>query len=176
MKNFILLTALAFTVFGNVFGQGVKMSNGGIVNGRATYLPLPDYPQEAKDLCASGQVLVKVLIDENGNVIEAEALSGDELLRDYAVEAAKKAKFRQISDSVPVKIGGTLVYNFIPERICVDAGVVNKKARNLPKPVLNPDLKINEETTVRVRVVIDEAGKVILAKAISLLTSSVIKI
>lgn len=165
MKILILLTALVLSLCGNAFGQNGKTSNGGIVNGMATYLPIPEFPQEAKDLCAGGQVAVMVLIDENGNVVEAEAVSGDEILRDYAVEAAKKAKFRNFADGVPVKKSGTLIYNFVPERICFDVGVVNKKAINLPKPILNSDIKINESTIIKVRVIIDESGKVVSAKA-----------
>ena len=64
MKNFILLIALTFAIFGNVYGQTKKIVEGGIVNGKATYLPQPNYPQEAKDFCASGKVKVEVLIDE----------------------------------------------------------------------------------------------------------------
>jgi len=166
MRKFSLVL-LILIVFGNAFGQTKVIGGGGILNGKAINLPIPEFPQEAKDLCAGGQVAVSVLIDENGNVIEAEAVSGDELLRGYAVQAAKRAKFGPFADGAPVKKSGTLIYNFVPERICIDAGVVNKKAKNLPKPELNPDLKINEETIVKVRVVIDETGKVILAKAFS---------
>ena len=57
MKNFILLIALTFAIFGNVYGQTKKIVEGGIVNGKATYLPQPEYPQEAKDFCASGILL-----------------------------------------------------------------------------------------------------------------------
>jgi outer membrane biosynthesis protein TonB len=93
MKNFILLIVLTLTVLGNVFGQKEKTIKQPIVNGMATYLPKHDFPQEAKDFCANGKVEVEVLIGEDGNVIEAKAISGDELLHGSAVEAAKKAKF-----------------------------------------------------------------------------------
>lgn len=166
MRKFLLILSILI-IFGNALGQPKVIGGGGIVNGKATYLPIPEYPQEAKDLCAGGQVAVRVLIDENGNVIEAEAVAGDEILWDYAVEAAKKAKFGPFAEGVSTKKSGTIIYNFVPERICVDAGVVNKKAKNLPKLVLNSDLKINESTLVKVRIIIDESGKVILAKAFS---------
>ncbi len=58
---------------------------------------------------------VKVTIDETGNVISAEAVSGDMLLREAGVEAAKKSKFAPVLLSgVPVKVTGVLVYNFVP--------------------------------------------------------------
>ena len=94
MKNFILLVALTFAICGNVYGQTKKIVEGGIVNGKATYLPQPEYPQEAKDFCASGVISVEVEIDGKGEVISAKAISGDELLHKSAVETAKKAKFQ----------------------------------------------------------------------------------
>jgi len=172
MKNFILLVALTFAVFGNVDGQAKKIARGGIVNSRATYLPKPYYPQEAKDFCAIGKVEVEILISENGSVIEAKAISGDELLRESAVEAVKKAKFRQVADGKPVKTKGIVVYNFVSENKCIVVGVVNNKARFVPKPqVANLNhpkhFQIKEEQIVTVQIIIDESGKVVRARAIS---------
>jgi len=138
----------------------------GIVNGRAKSLPRPVYSQEAKDFCASGAVSVEVEVDENGDVSSAKAISGDELLHELAIEAAKKAKFLKTTDSnSPVKIKGAIVYNFLSEKKCVDGGIVNKKALSIPKPSLTSDIEIKQETSVTVRVIIDETGNVILAKA-----------
>ena len=172
MKNFIFLIALTFAVFGNVYGQAKKAVKGGIVNGRATYLPKPDYPQEAKDFCVSGKVEIEVLIGENGNVIKAKAISGDELLRDSAVKAVKKAKFRQVADGKPVKTKGVIVYNFVPEIKCLVVGIVNNKALFIPKPQVanlnqSKHLQIKKEQIVTVQIIIDESGKVVRAKAIS---------
>ena len=145
----------------------------GIVNGKAKYLPTPDYPQEAKDFCADGKVEVKVLIGENGNVISAKAISGDDLLRDSAVEAAKKAVFGQTPDLPPTKIKGIVVYNFDPLARCINVGIVNKKALSIPKPQIAnlnqpKHLQIKEDqSVVVVEIVIDENGKVTNAKAIS---------
>lgn len=173
MKKIILLIVLTAAVFGNAFGQKDKIIKAGIVNGMAAYLPKPDYPQEAKDFCASGKVEVEVLIGEDGNVMEAKAISGDEFLQDSAVEAAKKAKFKQVADAAPVKIKGIIVYNFVSEQKCIVVNkIVNKRALSIPKPqVANLNrpkhLQIKEEQTVTVQIIIDESGKVIYAKAIS---------
>ena len=51
-----------------------KMISGGILNGKALSLPKPEYPEAARAVKASGAVSVKVLIDEAGNVISAEAV------------------------------------------------------------------------------------------------------
>ncbi|MBC7795893.1 MAG: hypothetical protein H7Z37_03360, partial [Pyrinomonadaceae bacterium] len=50
---------------------------GGVVNGKAINLVTPPYPPQAKAVRASGQVSVQVLIDENGDVVSATAVSGN---------------------------------------------------------------------------------------------------
>jgi len=140
--------------------------NRGIVNGAATYLPKPEYPQEAKDFCASGKVEIEVLIGENGNVIKAKAISGDELLRDVSVKAVKKAKFRFGYDGPLVKVKGIVVYNFPPVKNCIIAGVINKKAISIPKPDFPKSCRC--AGIVKVEVIIDIfSGKVINARTIS---------
>lgn len=153
--------------------ENEKIARGGIVNGKAAKLPKPVYSQEAKDFCADGKVEVEVLIGENGDVISAAAISGDELLRDAAVEAVKGAKFRQTADGTPVKTKGIIVYNFAPEQKCIVVGVVNKKALNIPKPkvgnIIHPKhLRISKKETVEVQIMIEIwSGKVLRARAVS---------
>ena len=141
MKRFLLILSIIFLLceFQNVSAQK-KNITGGIVNAMASYLPKPDYPQEAKDLCAGGQVRVEVKIifkAGEGEVISAKAVSGDELLRKSAKEAALKAKFSPINDANLETFEGIVVYSFLPEKKCVEGGIVNKKAIYLPKPELN---------------------------------------
>ena len=89
---------------------------GGILNGRAIELPRPAYPDEAKKEHASGQVQVKVLIDETGKVISAEAVFGPESLRKAAVEAARRARFSPARvDGVPAKLSGIITYDFVAQ-------------------------------------------------------------
>ena len=59
----------------------------GFVNASAVELPQPENPQNLK-----GEVHIKVLIGENGEVISAEALKGIKELFDVSIKAAKKAK------------------------------------------------------------------------------------
>jgi len=87
----------------------------GVVNSIAVSLPKPPYPPPAKAISASGAVNVQVMIDEQGNVISAVAISGHPLLRATAVKAAKQAKFTPtILSDQPVKVTGMIVYNFVP--------------------------------------------------------------
>lgn len=89
--------------------------SGGVVNGKARNLVTPKYPEAARSVKASGAVVVAVTIDEEGNVISAEAISGHPLLRGAAVEAARASKFAPtLLDGAPVKVTGNIVYNFVP--------------------------------------------------------------
>jgi outer membrane biosynthesis protein TonB len=56
---------------------------------------------------------VRVLVSEQGQVLEAEALSGPEQLRDVAVKAAQQWTFKPMAvGSYPVKIIGVLIFSF----------------------------------------------------------------
>lgn len=80
----------------------------GFVNGIAFELPQPENPRKFK-----GEVQIKVLISENGEVISAEALKGVKELFNISVEVAKKAKFTSfILSGKPTKRAGIIVYKF----------------------------------------------------------------
>ena len=86
--------------------------SGGILNGKAVSKPNPVWPKEAREV--TGTVTVQVLVDEEGKVIEAKAVSGPEQLRQAAVDAAFKARLSPTRLSgQPVKVRGVLVYNFV---------------------------------------------------------------
>lgn len=60
-----------------------------------------------------GDVVVEIIVDEEGNVVSARALSGHPLLRDAAVKAAQDWKFRKTAiQGEAVKITGTLTFKF----------------------------------------------------------------
>ncbi len=86
----------------------------GVINGKATSLPKPNYSAAAKAIGAQGAVNVQVTIDEQGNVTSANAVSGHPLLRATSEQAARNAKFSvTFLSHVPVKVTGVIVYNFI---------------------------------------------------------------
>lgn len=85
----------------------------GVVNGKATSLPVPVYPAAAISLNIQGSVDVQVTIDETGKVVSARAVSGHPFLRGPAEKAAYSARFSPTKLSeVPVKVTGVIVYNF----------------------------------------------------------------
>ena len=87
---------------------------GGGLNGRALSLPEPVYPDIARAARAQGDVEVRIIVDEGGNVVSAEAVSGHPLLRAAAVNAARAAKFTPTRLSgEPVKVSGLLTYSFL---------------------------------------------------------------
>lgn len=85
------------------------------MNGKAIHLAQPEYPPIARSAQAGGPVTVQVLIDENGSVLSAHAISGHPLLRSSAERAARASKFTPtMLSGQPVKVTGTIVYNFVP--------------------------------------------------------------
>ena len=91
-------------------GQKRPPVAGGMLNGKAIYLPVPEVPAGE----ASGVVLVAVLVDESGTVIEARAVSGPANLHPAAVNAARLARFAPtLLMGEPVRVSGTLSYNFV---------------------------------------------------------------
>jgi protein TonB len=90
--------------------------SGGVLNGKAVRLVTPPYPAIARSAHASGAVQVQVLIDENGNVVTAHAVSGHPLLQAAAVAAARASKFTPTKLSgQPVKVNGVIIYNFVAQ-------------------------------------------------------------
>jgi periplasmic protein TonB len=82
---------------------------GGMLNSKAIYMPQPEGPSGE----ASGVVLVQVLIDEQGSVVDARPVSGPQHLHAAAVNAARLARFSPtLMMGEPVKVSGTLSYNF----------------------------------------------------------------
>ena len=85
----------------------------GVLSGRVLKKVNPAYPGEAQAARVSGEVQVQVTISEEGRVIEAIVISGPELLREAAVQAAKEWVFKPTKlDGVPVKVQGILTFNF----------------------------------------------------------------
>ena len=70
-------------------------------------------PAAAKLANAGGTVSVKILVDENGNVISASAVSGNPLLRQVSEIAARNARFTPtLLSGKPIKMTGYIDYRF----------------------------------------------------------------
>jgi len=88
--------------------------SGGVLNAKAINLPKPEYPPDARAAKASGTVVIQVIIDEQGNVISAKAVSGHQLLYQASINAALQAKFSPtFLLGEPVKVTGVITYTFV---------------------------------------------------------------
>jgi len=91
----------------------LKPVSGGVLNGKAIYLPAPIDPEAAKRMHRGGTVTVEGVVDETGKVMSARATDGPAILRDVAIQAATKAKFSATTLSgQPVKVTGVINYKF----------------------------------------------------------------
>ena len=86
---------------------------GGVLAGRARTRTQAEYPKMASAAGVAGAVVVEVVVNETGAVESARVISGHPLLRDAALAAAKAWVFDPtLLDGVPVKVIGTLTFNF----------------------------------------------------------------
>ena len=116
VRSSLRVTTPVVTVIGQANGDVPPKDAivGGVLNGKAIALPKPEYPAIARAAHASGTVVVQVLIDEEGNVVSAHAVSGHPLLQSAAVAAAREARFKPTTLSgMPVKVTGVIQYNFV---------------------------------------------------------------
>lgn len=83
----------------------------GILNDKALVMPKPVYPESARALSDTEEVVVYVMVDKSGSVVTASAAKGNKKLRKAAEVAARQAQFAPlIIGGQPVRFGGVLVY------------------------------------------------------------------
>ncbi|HEU4870545.1 MAG TPA: energy transducer TonB [Pyrinomonadaceae bacterium] len=93
----------------------VRMSEG-VLKGNAISLPKPIYPPIARQIGLQGLVTVQILIDEEGRVVSAKAISGHPFLIHEAQKAAMQARFTPTKlSNQPVKVSGVITYNFLKQ-------------------------------------------------------------
>jgi TonB family protein len=98
--------------------QGPLIS--GVLNMKLLNDVVPVYPQKAKDKGIQGRVEVQLLINEDGEVIFANPLSGPEELWAESVKAAVGARFNPTTLSgKPVKITGRVIFDFKDGQVVV---------------------------------------------------------
>lgn len=121
-------------------GQAFPVS-GGELQGKAIKKVQPEYPINAKSAFVSGAVQVNIIVNEKGEVTDANAISGPQLLRDAALQAARQWLFSPIEmGGAPVKSQGILTFNFTlsdgtpdPASIIVKASKVKTNTERLGK-------------------------------------------
>jgi len=82
------------------------------MQGKALRRVTPFYPASAKAARASGRVQVQVVINEQGEVTEAEAVSGHPMLQLPSLRAARQWRFAPtLLEDMPVKVQVVLTFN-----------------------------------------------------------------
>lgn len=93
--------------------RGPRRVSEGVLQGNVINRVMPVYPQVARQLNHSGEVVVEVVISEDGRVISANAVSGSMILRESAETAARKWIFKPtMLNGLPVQTRGTLTFVF----------------------------------------------------------------
>lgn len=80
---------------GGGVGSGTGINNTIAINPRIIHGPKPPYPQEARQQGLTGTTMVKIYVNEKGNVDDVELLasSGHSLLDQVAIATARKWRF-----------------------------------------------------------------------------------
>jgi TonB family protein len=93
--------------------QSIQQLVDGVLLGNAITRVEAVYPPTARMMGAFGTVKVQVTISELGRVVDAKAVSGHEVLRSAAVDAALKWVFKPTTvNGAPIKVQGILNFNF----------------------------------------------------------------
>lgn len=120
----IIITVVAFSIASPISAQQQQPPSPArtiqkaedILQSEAVIRIQPQYPPLALAARVSATVKVEITIDESGNVISARALSGHTLLKDSAVAAARKWKFKPtMLEGIPVKVTGVISLAFDPD-------------------------------------------------------------
>lgn len=94
-------------------GDLVDISTPGLIPPKPIKQAKAVYPPIAKMQKIQGKVDVRVLVDENGNVIEAKAISGHNIFHAESEKAALKSKFYPAEvDGIKVKCFFTISFDF----------------------------------------------------------------
>lgn len=123
MKKLFLFPSLLTVLAAAIFAQppvAERPFDVPDINGMAIVLEKPAFPETAVAADADGSaVSLKVVVDENGNVISAVcSLTCHPMLKDAAELAALKSKFKPlIKDGRAVKYQGHLLYTFVVNRV-----------------------------------------------------------
>jgi bla regulator protein blaR1 len=98
---------LAFTLKADSETENQRKARGSLKN---THKVDAVYPEEAKRRGIQGEVAVEIKVNTDGEVTDARAVSGNEALRQAAVDAAKQFRF---SNDFNAAVTATLTFNFV---------------------------------------------------------------
>lgn len=111
---FLFLALLAATSLAQAQAvpQRVRVSQGVMQAMLVKKVP-PEYPADAKNDHIQGAVVLKVIVDKQGNVANIETVSGPERLVPAATDAVKQWKYKPyLLNATPVEVETQVTVNF----------------------------------------------------------------
>ena len=85
----------------------------GVAEGLKTHTVDPKYPKEARDKGIEGDVILQATIDTKGNIANLNAVKGDPILADAAIEAVKQWKYKPfLLNGEPAEVETTILVKF----------------------------------------------------------------
>jgi TonB family protein len=98
---------------GTTRGGTVRVTSLGAMASNLLYSPVPAYPAAAYASHVQGEVKVSADVDRNGNVGSARVISGPPLLRDAALDAVQRWRYRPyISSGGPIPMAAISIMDF----------------------------------------------------------------
>ena len=94
-------------------GGIVRLTSLGIMAANIMYSPVPTYPAAAAASHVQGEVKVSAEVDRDGKVASVRVISGPPLLRDAALDAAQRWRYRPyISSGKPTPMNAVAIMDF----------------------------------------------------------------
>ena len=96
----------------------VHMGSAGAMASNLMYSPAPQYPAGAIEAGVQGEVRVQAIVGPRGDVVDAHVVSGPPLLRDAALEAVQRWRYRPYEqEGKPLSVATTAIIDFqIPQK------------------------------------------------------------
>lgn len=114
---FFLLTALVVSSFSTLSIKAdlnnSDLTENELINNRAVKLAKVFYPAEARKAKIQGKVLVRITVNQNGKVTEAQMIEGNPIFKEACEKAALASIFKpRIEDGKKIRYSGKLQYSF----------------------------------------------------------------
>lgn len=91
----------------------VHQGSAGMTAANVIFSPAPAYPAEASAARVEGQVTVQAVVNPEGKVVSARALSGPPVLRDAATEAVHRWRYSPLLDNgKPISVTTVAILDF----------------------------------------------------------------
>lgn len=75
--------------------------------------PAPSYPQQASASLVQGEVVIQAVVGRDGSVLETRLVSGPPLLREAALDAVQRWRYRPyLVEGRPTEIATTAIVDF----------------------------------------------------------------